>query len=215
VSAEFVARMEDLLELYAEPLDPAFPVVCFDEQPVQLASEVHTPLPAEPGRPARFDYEYRREGTANVFMMVQPLAGWRRVKVTERRTARDFARCLKELVDDHFPTAALITVVLDNLNTHTSAALYETFGAEEARRIARKLEFRYTPKHGSWLNQAELELSVLTRQCLKRRIPSIHHLRAAVRVWQQQRNEQKARIEWRFTAKDARVKLRRLYPSRG
>lgn len=206
--------MEDVLELYAEEYDADYPVVCFDEQPVQLVSETRTPLPAEPGRLERYDYEYRREGTANIFMMVQPLAGWRRVSVTNRRTAQDFARCMKALVDEHFPNAALIRVVLDNLNTHRIAALYETFGPAEARRIARKLEFHHTPKHGSWLNQAELELSVLTRQCLRRRIPSIYHLRAKIRQWQKRRNAERATITWRFSAKDARKKLRRLYPTR-
>lgn len=206
--------MEDVLELYAEPFDPAYPVVCFDEQSKQLVREVITPIPAQPGQPERYDYEYHREGTANIFMMVQPLGGWRQVSVTERRTAKDFGRCMKALVDDHFPDAAIIRVVLDNLNTHRIASLYETFGPAEARRIARKLEFHYTPKHGSWLNQAEIELSILTRQCLNQRIPSIHHLRAKVRQWKKRRNAAKAMIQWRFTAKDARKKLRRLYPSR-
>jgi transposase len=206
--------MEDVLELYAEEYNPTYPVVCFDEQSKQLVSEVRTPLPVQPGHPQRYDYEYRREGTANIFMMVQPLGGWRHVSVTERRTTQDFARCMKALVDEYVPNAQRIRVVLDNLNTHRIASLYATFGPEEARRIARKLEFHYTPKHGSWLNQAEIELSILTSQCLNQRIPSIHHLRAKVRVWKKRRNEANAKIQWRFTAKDARKKLRRLYPSR-
>jgi hypothetical protein len=205
--------MEDLLALYAEPYDPAYPVVCFDEQPYQLVGEVRTPLPAAPGRPVRYDYEYQRNGTANLFMMVQPLAGWRHVKVTERRTAADFAQCMHDLVDVHFPEAQVITVVLDNLNTHTPAALYEVFPPEEARRLVRCLDFRYTPKHGSWLNQAEIELAVLTQQCLDQRIPDRPTLDHKVDVWEARRNEQCATIKWRFTAADARTKLKRLYPS--
>jgi hypothetical protein len=205
--------MEDLLALYAEPYDPAYPVVCFDEQPHQLVGETRTPVPAAPGQPARYDYEYQRNGTANLFMMVQPLAGWRHVKVTDRRTYVDFAHCMKDLVDVHFPEAQVITVVLDNLNTHTPAALYEVFPPEEARRLITCLDFRYTPKHGSWLNQAEIELAVLTQQCLDQRIPDRPTLDHKVSVWEARRNGQRATIKWRFTAADARTKLKRLYPS--
>ena len=205
--------MEDVLDLYAEPDDPRHPRVCFDECPYQLISDVRVRLPLQPGRPERYDYEYKREGTCNLFMFVQPHVGWRHVKVTDRRTAQDFAHCMKDLVDLHFPDAAVIRVVLDNLNTHTPAALYETFAAAEARRIARKLEFHHTPKHGSWLNMAEIELSVLSSQCLNRRLPDRQILACEVVAWEAQRNSDRVTINWRFTAPDARVKLKRLYPS--
>ena len=205
--------MEDVLDLYAEPHDPARPVVCFDELSKQLVAETRAPLPAEPGRPERFDYEYERRGTANLFLACQPLAGWRHVAVTDRRTKHDFAEQMRELVDVHFPDADKIRVVLDNLNTHTPAALYEAFPAAEARRIARKLDFRHTPVHGSWLNMAELEFSMLARQCLGRRIPDRATLATEVAAWAAARNERRATIRWQFTVEDARSKLHRLYPS--
>lgn len=204
--------MEDVLDLYAEPFHPRRPVVCFDERPVQLLADVYAPLPLQPGQARRVDYEYERGGTANLFVMCQPLAGWRDVKTTERRTKIDFAFCMKELVDVHFPEADVIRVVLDNLNTHTLGSLYEAFAPEEARRIARKLEFHYTPKHGSWLNMAEIEISIVSRQCLKQRIPTIGALDGVAQSWTQQRNAKKATINWCFDVTNARTKLARLYP---
>jgi hypothetical protein len=213
VGAGFVWRMEDVLDLYAEPYDPARPTVCFDETSKQLVAEARTPLPMEPGKPERVDYEYERKGTANLFLVTEPLRGWRRVDVTDRRTKHDFARQMRDLVDRHFPNADRIRVVLDNLNTHTPSALYEAFTPDEARRILRKLEFHYTPLHGSWLNMAELEFSMLSRQCLGRRIGDRDTLTAEVAAWQSARNEQRATIRWQFTVHDARRKLHRLYPS--
>lgn len=205
--------MEDVLELYAEAYDPRYPVVCFDESPYQLIREVRIPLPVECGKPARYDYEYRREGTCNLFMFFQPLVGWRHIKVTARRTAKDYAECMKELVDEHFPDAVLISVVQDNLNTHTGAALYEAFAPAEARRLLDKLDFRYTPKHGSWLNMAEVEIGVVLGQCLDQRIPDISTVRRKVSGWTRRRNAAKATVKWRFTTNNAREKLKRLYPS--
>jgi hypothetical protein len=205
--------MEDVLDLYAEPADPKRPRVCLDELPYQLVAETRSPLPAAPGRRTRVDYEYERNGTCNLFLLAQPEAGWRHVEVTDRRTGRDFAEQLRRLVDVHFPAADCIRVVLDNLNTHTPATLYEVFAPEEARRLARRLEFHYTPKHGSWLNMAEVELSVLSGQCLDRRIPDTITLRSEVLAWEERRNGEHATIDWRFTAADARIKLHRLYPS--
>jgi transposase len=205
--------MEDLLDLYAEPFDPTRPVVGFDESSKQLVAETRVPLPLEPGHPERFDTEYARNGTANLFLFVQPRGGWRHVEVTERRTKDDFARQMQALVDRHFPDATVIRIVMDNLNTHTPAALYETFAPEEARRILRKLQFHYTPVHGSWLNMAELEFSMLSRQCLGRRIPDRDTLTTEVAAWETARNEQRATITWQFTVDDARRKLHRLYPS--
>ena len=202
-----------MLDLYAEPYDPQRPVVCLDESPYQLVSEKQQPVPVAPGHAARYDYEYKREGTCNLFLFFQPLAGWRHVKVTERRTGLDFAQCLKELVDVHYPDATIIRLVTDQLNTHTPAVLYAAFPAEEARRIVRKLEWHYTPKHGSWLNMAEIERSVRSRQCLDRRIPDQDALRRETAAWQERRNTAKATIEWRFTTADARVKLKKLYPT--
>jgi len=204
--------MEDVLELYAMPLDPDYPQVCFDERPVQLLQDVYDPIPAQPGQVRRYDYEYKRNGTANLFVMCQPLAGWREVKTTHRRTKIDFAHCMKELVDVHFPDAKGIRLVLDNLNTHTPGALYEVFEPQEARRILRKLEFHYTPKHGSWLNMAEIEISILSRQCLKQRVDSIHKLQHVTQCWTKQRNQQRAKINWLFDLTKARTKLARLYP---
>ena len=213
MDAEYVWHMEDVLDLYAEPEDPQRPRVCFDECPYQLISEVRQPLPARPGRPSRYDYEYKREGTCNLFMFVQPHVGWRHVQITDRRTKLDFAQCMKDLVDLHFPDAELIRVVLDNLNTHTPAALYEAFEPAEARRIIRKLEFHYTPKHGSWLNMAEIEFSVLAGQCLHRRLPDSATVRSEVAAWEAERNTEQTTINWRFTTDKARTKLERLYPS--
>lgn len=205
--------MEDVLDLYAESHDATRPVVCFDEQPVQLVAETRTPRPTLPGQPALYDYEYRRTGTANIFMTVQPLAGWRHVAVTGRRTKLDFAAQMKDLVDVHFPEAERIRVVLDNLNTHKLACLYDAYPAEEARRLARKLEFHHTPKHGSWLNPAECELSVLTRQCLSRRIESHELLVQQTAAWVAKRNQARVGIDYRFSLDDARNKLSHLYPS--
>lgn len=205
--------MEALLELYSGVYDPQEPVVCFDERPVQLVSETRVPLPAEPGKPERYDYEYKREGTCNLFAFFQPLQGWRQIKVTEQRTSEDFALCMQYLVDVLFPEAARIHLVLDNLNTHTPAALYQTFLPEEALRILSQLEFHYTPKHGSWLNMVELEFSVLSRQCLERRIPSITELRQDIEAWEQDRNQNRATVNWRFSTVDARTRFKRLYPN--
>jgi hypothetical protein len=205
--------MEDLLDLYAEDFDPLRPVVCFDELPYQLVAETCLPLPLQPGKPLRYDYEYRRDGTCNLFMFFQPLIGWRHVEVTEQRTKRDFAYRMKDLVDLHFPQAEVIRLVLDNLNTHSPAALYEIFEPQEARRIVRKLEFHYTPKHGSWLNMAEIEISVLDRQCLDRRLAEIPKVRSEVLSWETLRNDQHATVDWRFTTTKARSKMQYLYPS--
>lgn len=204
--------MEDVLDLYAEPFQAWRPVVCFDERPVQLLSDKRDPLAMQPGQVRRYDYEYKREGTANLFVMCQPSAGWREVKATKQRKKVDFAQCMKELVDVHFPAAELIRVVLDNLNTHSPAALYDAFAPDEARRILRKLEFHYTPKHGSWLNMAEIEISILSRQCLKRRVGSLAQLADVSQAWTTARNVQQARINWCFDVTQARTKLVRLYP---
>ena len=211
LSPEFVYRMEDVLDLYAEPFDPCRPWVCFDERPCQLVGDVLEPLPTKPGKPKRIDHEYERKGTCNLFMLVQPQVGWRHAEVTERRTAIDFAHQMKALVDEHFPEAEVVRVVLDNLNTHGGGSLYEAFPPEEARRIVRRLEFHYTPKHGSWLNMAEIELSVLGRQCLDRRIPDTATLKQEVAAWEAERNARRATITWRFTTTDARTKLSKLY----
>ena len=205
--------MEDVLDLYAEPPDPKWPRVCFDEQSYQLISEVGVVIPAAPDQPERHDYEYKREGTCNLFMFVCPARGWRHVKVTERRTILDVAHCFKDLLDVHFRDAAGIRLVLDNLNTHTLSVLYEVFDAPEARRMARKIEIHHTPKHGSWLNMAEIELAVLTGQCLDRRLPNIARVRGEIAAWAQDRNAAQATIDWRFTNERARIKLDRLYPT--
>ncbi len=205
--------MEDVLEVYTRPYDQRFPQVCLDEKSKQLVSEVREPLAPAPGRPARHDYEYEREGTANLFIVSEPLAGWRHIRITERRTKLDWAHCIKELVDLHYPHAERIVLVMDNLNTHTPAALYEAFAPFEARRIARKLEIHYTPKHGSWLNMAEIELSALQRQCLNRRLADRGTVEREVAAWSTARNAAGAGIDWRFTTADARIKLRRLSPA--
>jgi DDE superfamily endonuclease len=213
VGAAFVWRMEDVLDLYARPYDARRPVVCFDEQPYQLMEAVRTPLPRAPGRPERVDYEYRRRGTCNLFLAFEPLAGWRHVEVTERRTAAAFAHQMRALVDGHHPGAAVIAVVLDNLSTPSPAALYQAFPPTEARRILGRLEFHYTPKHGSWLNMAALELSALDRQCLDRRSPERETLRREIATWEVARNAARATVQWRFTVAAARTKLHRLYPA--
>jgi hypothetical protein len=213
VNAEFVAAMEDVLELYAEPYDPTRPKVNFDEASKQLIAETRQPLPPGPGQPQRYDYEYQRNGTRNLFIFTEPQAGLRHIKVTDQRTMIDFAHQMKWLVDECYPGAELVRVVLDNLNTHKGASLYEAFAPEEARRIIKKLEFHYTPKHGSWLNMAEIELSVLQRQCLNRRIPDEGTLIREVAAWEKERNQEQATIDWRFSVTDAREKLKRLYPS--
>jgi len=204
--------MEDVLDVYALPYDPHRPQVCFDEHPLQLIAETRLPLPAKPGCPERYDYEYQRNGTRNLFMFFQPLGGWRHVQVTQRRTKVDFAQCMRYLVDDVFPAADKVVVVLDNLNTHTPAALYEAFVPAEAKRILNRLEFHYTPKHGSWLDMAEIEIGVLCEQCLAERIPDEETLCREVTAWEKSRNEQRATVNWHFTSIDARNKLKRLYP---
>lgn len=213
VGAEFVWRMEDVLDVYARPYDPKRPQVCFDELPVQLIAETRRPLPPTPGQPERFDYEYKRNGTRNLFVFFQPLAGWRHILITEHRTKVDYAQAIRHLVDELFPEAEVVVIVGDNLNTHTPAALYEAFEPAEAKRILDRLEFHYTPKHGSWLNMVEIELSVLCEQCLDKRIPDGETLEREVRAWQVKRNEQRATVNWRFSSSDARVKLERLYPN--
>lgn len=205
--------MEDVLEVYHRPFDETRPVVCVDEVPKQLVSEARIPLPPKPGTPARQDYEYKREGVANLFMISEPLLGWRHVTVTERRTAVDFAEVLRWLVEDLHPTAKRIVLITDNLNIHGLGSLYEALAPERARRIVEKLEWHYTPKHGSWLNVAECELAALSSQCLNRRIGSADRLRSVVLSWEAERNERQVGIDWRFTTADARIKLRRLYPA--
>jgi hypothetical protein len=205
--------MEDVLDLYAEPADPQKPTVCFDECPYQMVSETRPVIPAQPGHVQQYDYEYKREGTCNLFMFAEPKQGWRHVTVTDRRTTVDFAHCMKDLVDVYYPHADVIRVVLDNLNTHTPAALYEAFEPAEARRIVRKLEFHHTPKHGSWLNIAEVEFAVLSTQCLDRRLGNVQVVQSEIAAWERQRNAAHAVINWRFTVQVARVKLGRLYPS--
>ena len=208
-----MARMEDVIEVYHRPPDPKRPLVCIDESSKQLVSEVREPRPTAPGTPARYDYEYKREGTANLFMISEPLAGWRQVTVTDRRTAKDFAEVLRWLVEERHPEADKLVLVTDNLNTHDPGCLYEAFEPDRARRIAEKLEWHYTPKHGSWLNVAECELAALSGQCLDRRIGSAARLGQVVGAWVRERNERKVGVNWRFTTADARVKLRRLYPA--
>ncbi|WP_165253778.1 IS630 family transposase, partial [Paludisphaera soli] len=211
-NAEFVCAMEGVLEVYARPRDPRRPVVCADEGGKQLVGDARPPLPVRPRRPAKEDYEYVRHGTANLFMAFEPLAGKRRVEVTERKTKADFARLLKRIADEWYADAERVTLVVDNLSTHKPAVLYEVFEPAEARRILGRLEFVYTPKHGSWLNVAECELSVLARQCLDRRIPDMESLRREVAAWEADRNAAAVKVDWQFATADARVKLKRLYP---
>ena len=212
-NAAFVASMEDALEVYHRPRDPEYPVVCVDEASKQLIAETRVPIKAKPGHPARHDYEYERNGTANLFMMFAPLEGWRHVEVTDRHTAVDYAYMLKDLADTHFAKAKKIILMEDNLNTHKPASLYEAFPAVEARRLVERFEWHYTPKHGSWLNMAESELSVLSGQCLDRPIPDKQTLIQEVAAWEASRNNKHARADWQFTTADARVKLKRLYPA--
>ena len=212
-NAEFVYHMEDILDVYKRPADPKRPLVCFDESPEQLVRETRQALPMQTGQPERYDYEYHREGVANMFMFFAPLQNWRSVKVTERRTKADWAYCMRDLVDFHFPQAEKIVIVQDQLNTHSPACLYEVFTPKEAKRILDRLEFHSTPKHGSWLNMAEIELSVLDRQCLNRCIPSQAVLIRETSTWASQRNDKQATVNWQFATDDARIKLKRLYPS--
>ncbi|MEZ4705699.1 MAG: IS630 family transposase [Caldilineaceae bacterium] len=212
-NAEFVCAMEDILELYQQPRDPLRPLVCLDEGTKQLISETRTPLPMQPGQPLLYDYEYERHGTANLFMFFAPLEAWRHVKVTDQRTMIDYAHCLKDLSDIHFPDAESIQIVQDNLNIHTPAALYQAFEPAEARRLRERFVFHYTPKHGSWLNMAEIELNVISSQCLDRRIACKHFLVSEVAAWQYQRNLHASTVNWQFTTAQARIKLRKLYPS--
>lgn len=213
VNAEYVARMEDVLELYAEAPDPLRPVVCFDETPRQLIGDARVPIPTAPGKPARVDYEYVRNGTANVFMFVDANRPWRHAKVTDRRTCIDFAECMRDLVDQHYPDAKKIRVVLDNLSAHSVGALYQAFEPAEARRVLSRLEFHFTPKHASWLNMVEIEIGVMVRQCLDRRIGDRQTLIAEIAAWEARRNADQARIQWMFTIDRARHKLGRVYPT--
>lgn len=212
-SAAFVCAMEDVLDVYRRPYDPRRPQVCMDETSKQLVGEVVEPQPAGPGRPERFDTHYVRNGVVNLFMVFEPLTGQRHVKVTERHTRSDWARLMKELVDIYYPQAERIVLVCDNLNTHEKSSLYEAFSPDEAKRIADKFEIHHTPKHGSWLNVAECELSVLSRQCLDRRIGDMATLTREVQAWNDDRNNSPAPLDWRFSVEDARIKMRRLYPS--
>jgi hypothetical protein len=205
--------MEEVLDVYHRPLDPRRPLICLDETSKQLIGEAAEPIPAAPGQPERIDYEYTRDGTANLFMVSEPLTGWRHVEVTDRRTAVDFALLVRDLVEEVFPEAEKVVLVMDNLNTHRLASLYEAFPPERARRIADRLEIHHTPKHGSWLNMAEIELSVLARQCLDRRIGTREELEREVAAWERERNERGVPVRWRFTTADARIELRRLYPT--
>ena len=213
VDGEYVARMEDVLDLYAEAPDPSRPVVCFDESPVQLIGEVRQPIPARPGRLERYDYEYRRNGTVNLFVLLDVHRPWRKVKLTERRTAKDYAQCMRVLVDIHYPDAEIIRVVQDNLSTHSAGALYQTFPPAEARRILRRIKFHCTPKHASWLNMVEIEIGVLRGQCLARRIDDPKQLRREISAWERQRNAARSRIKWMFTTEKARAKMRSAYPN--
>jgi hypothetical protein len=204
--------MEDVLEVYQRPFDPANPVVCMDEQPIQLHAEAREPIPAQPGRPERQDYEYRRNGVTCGFMFTEPLGLWRRIAIAETRTKKDWARQVQHLLEVDYPDAEKVILVCDNLNTHVPGAFYETFPPKKARNLLNRLEIHHTPKHGSWLNIAEIELSVLTRQCLKRRIPTIEALRTETATWNRKRNQAQKGVDWQFTTSDARRKLKRLYP---
>ena len=211
-SAEFACCMEDVLDVYQRPYDPKRPQVCMDETNKQLLADIQPPLPAKPGQPARYDYEYEREGVANLFMFVEPLAGKRHVEVTDRRTKIDWALAMRQLSDVYYPEAEVIVIVLDNLNTHSAASFYEAFEPQEAHRLAHRFEFHHTPKHGSWLNIAEIELSALGRQCLRQRIPNKDRLASEVSSWENERNASVVKVLWRFTTADARIKLAHLYP---
>lgn len=213
IDGEYIARMEDLLDLYAEPHDPKRPVVCFDESPIQLIGEVRVPIVPKPGKRYRYDSEYKRNGTANLFVMVDANRSWRRVKVTDRRANEDFAVCMRDLVNVDYPGADKVRVVMDNLSTHTASAVYQTFPAVEARRILRRLEFHYTPRHASWLNIVEIEIGVMRRQCLDRRIASRDLLETEIRTWERRRTESGARIRWMFSTQQARAKMAKSYPT--
>lgn len=210
--AEFVAQMEEILDLYTQPFDPKRPLVCMDERPMQLLKETRMPLPPRPGRPARFDHEYERNGTAVHFLFTEPLKGWRKANVRERRTALDWAEEMRILLEEDYPEAEKVIAVMDNLNTHKIASFYEAFPAEQARRLASRLEIHYTPKHGSWLNIAECELSVLVGQCLNRRLGNIKTVRRETAAWERERNASQKGVDWRFTKEKARIKLKHLYP---
>jgi DDE superfamily endonuclease len=212
-NAAFVCAMEDVLSVYKQEYDPDNPLICMDETSKQLTLETRRPIAARPGDPMRYDYEYRRNGVRNLFMFSEPLVGRRHVSVTERRTKLDWAAQIKYLLDVHYPDAVKVTLVMDNLNTHTGASLYEAFEPQEARRLLERLDIHYTPKHGSWLNMAEIELGILSRQCLKRRIANQEKLSMEVAAWEKRRNAADAKIDWRFTTEDARIKLKRLYPT--
>ena len=205
--------MEEILEIYKKPYNEVEPVVCMDESSKQHIKEVRKKLPIEPGKPERYDTEYERNGTSNLFIFFEPLKGWRRIEVTERRTAKDWAVQIKKLIDEDYPEAEKIHLVMDNLNTHAGSSLYKTYEAKEARRLLNKLEFHYTPKHGSWLNMAEIEFSILSRQCIADRMGDRANLTRQINTWVKQRNEKKSDMQWRFTTEDARIKLRHLYPS--
>ena len=211
-NSSFVAAMEDVLAVYTRPRDPDRPLVCLDETSKQLIAEKRVPIPMKPGRPTRVDYEYERNGTANVFMLFAPLEGWRHVKVTDRRTSIDYAHVLKDVADIHFPNKTIV-LIQDNLNTHGKASLYEAFPAPEARRLVERFEWHYTPKHGSWLDLAESELGILTSQCLDRRIPDKQTLIEEIASWERERNTNHTKADWQFTTKNARIKLKHLYPS--
>lgn len=211
-NAEFVANMEDILDVYHRPYDPCNPVVCTDEQPTQLIGETRIPIPAAPGKPLQYDFEYERKGTAVNFMFTEPLGCWRKVTVREHRTKIDWAHEIKQLLDEDYPKAHKVVLVCDNLNTHKIASLYEAFEPQEARRLAQRLEIHHTPKHGSWLNIAEIELSVLTKQCLNRRMPDLDTLRSETAQWARQRNAKQKSVDWQFNTDQARIKLKRLYP---
>jgi transposase len=213
IDGDYIARMEDLLDLYAEPPDPKRPVVCFDESPIQLIGEVRVPITPKPGKRYRYDSEYKRNGTANLFVMVDPNRSWRKVKVTDRRANQDFAVCMRDLADVDYPQADKIRVVMDNLSTHTASAIYQTFPAHEARRILRRLEFHYTPRHASWLNIVEIEIGVIRRQCLDRRIDSRERLETEISAWERRRTESGAQIRWMFSTDQARVKMAKSYPT--
>ena len=210
--AAFVAAMEAVLEVYQRPEDARFPVVAMDERPVQLLKDLRSPVPLKPGRIARRDYEYKRIDVVSAFLFTNPLQAWRRVSVRERRTAVDWAEEVKSLLDEVYPDVVRVTLVCDNLNTHRLTSLYKAFPAEEALRLSSRLELVHTPKHGSWLNIAEIELSVFSRQCLNRRISDLETLRSEAEAWQKHRNQNAGRVDWRFTTQDARIKLKRLYP---
>jgi len=211
-NAEFVAAMEDVLDIYHRPYDAARPVICMDEQPTQMIQETRIPIPARPGQPARVDYEYERKGVVANFLFTETLGGWRKVNVRERRTAIDWALEIKDLLDNDYPAVEKVVLVCDNLNTHRIASLYEAFVPQEARRLVQRLEIHYTPKHGSWLNVAECELGAFTKQCLGRRIPAIEILRNEAKAWYRQRNKAQKSVDWQFTTQNARIKLKRLYP---